>query len=127
MDGLPTVEFLYGGYWLEMLPEDYVIYDSYYDACSLCIGDHGEETWLMGLAFLRGFYSTHDHKEKRFGFAPHSLSTKKGARKGKVPLEELPVVLSDTDWIIIGVAIGILLAGIILLIYFLINPPTANT
>jgi hypothetical protein len=110
-----------------MLPEDYVIYESYYNACFMCILDSGDETWLLGDAFLRGFYSTHDHKEKRFGFAPHSLSTKKGAQKGQEPLTELPVVLSETDWIIIGVTLGVVLVAIILLIYFLIYPPAAIT
>ncbi len=75
-----------------------------------------EETWILGNAFLRGFYSTHDHKEKRFGFAPHSLSTKKGARRGQQPSEELPIVLGVIDYVIIGIAAAVVVTGIILLL-----------
>jgi hypothetical protein len=68
---------------------------------------------------LRGFYSTYDHKEKRFGFAPHSLSTKKSPQRGEVPLEELPVVLGVWDYVIIGIAIVVLLTIVILILYYL--------
>jgi hypothetical protein len=33
--------------------------------------------WLLGDAFLRGYYSVHDHDQKKMGFAPHATSTKK--------------------------------------------------
>jgi hypothetical protein len=63
---------------MEILPEDYMIpTDNSGVYCNLCIDDSGSEDFLLGDAFLRGFYSAYDHKEKRFGFAPHSLSTKK--------------------------------------------------
>lgn len=67
---------------------------------------------------MRGFYSTYDHKEKRFGFAPHSLSTKKSPQRGEVPLEELPVVLGVWDYVIIGIAIVVLLTIVILILYY---------
>jgi hypothetical protein len=80
---LPVIEFLYGGYWMQMVPEDYVLIDSAVSVgrvmqyrCGLCIDNSRDDTWLLGDAFLRGFYSVHDHKNKRFGFAPHTLSTK---------------------------------------------------
>ena len=75
---------------MEMLPEDYIFYDDLYGKCMLCIIDSGDETWLLGDAFMRGFYATHDHAEKRFGFAPHSLSTKNAPYPGEAPCTEEP-------------------------------------
>ena len=88
---MPKIELLMGGYWLEMLPEDYMIYDSDWNEYWMCINESFDELWVLGDSFLRGFYSTHDHAEKRFGFAPHSLSTKSSPYKGEIPLEVLEI------------------------------------
>lgn len=61
---LPKISFLFGGYWMEMLPEDYIVeYEGFCFGC-LGAGDFSAYTqeWLLGDAFLRGFYSTHDHE-----------------------------------------------------------------
>jgi hypothetical protein len=111
---------LFGGYWLEVLPEDYMIYDWGTQTYWMCIDESSDEMWVLGDAFLRGFYSTHDHAEKRFGFAPHSLSTKKSPYKGEVPEENLSVKLET--WVIIVIAVGAVLVvvAIVLLIVFLV-------
>lgn len=101
-DNLPTLELLFGGYWLEVSPKDYLLPLSR-SSCSLCIYDAEEEEWLLGDAFLRGFYSTHDHDAKKFGFAPHSLSNKKSPYRGKVPDEKISTLTEDDiTWIIVG-------------------------
>ena len=120
VEKLPTIELLMGGYWLEMLPEDYMIWDSGTKTFWMCIDESSDEMWVLGDAFLRGYYSTHDHAEKRFGFAPHSLSTKKSPYKGEVPVEDLQVQMET--WVIILVAVGAVLVvvAIVLLIVFLV-------
>lgn len=84
----PTISFLFGGYWMEMLPEDYFV--EWEGECWACLGsnDYGSD-WILGDTFLRGFYSTHDHTNKRFGFAPHSESTKKAPYLGIIPAEPM--------------------------------------
>jgi len=42
---------------------------------------------MLGDAFLRGWYSTHDYNSKMMGFAPHATSTKRAPVKGTVPKE----------------------------------------
>jgi len=55
------------------MPYDYV--NTYTDEtgtnCFICYGenDMGDD-WMLGDAFLRGYYAVHDHKKKRMGFAP---------------------------------------------------------
>lgn len=50
------------------------------DACILAfLDDSSLNFWLLGDAFLRGYYSIHDnsdHANARIGFAPHSTSSK---------------------------------------------------
>lgn len=56
----PKISFLYGGYWMEMLPEDYFV--EFEGQCVLCLFPESfGNDWILGDTFLRGFYSTHDH------------------------------------------------------------------
>lgn len=72
---MPKINFLYGGIWLEMSPEDYII--EFEGECWACLGENVEDEYiLLGDTFLRGWYSVHDHKNNRFGFVPHSESKK---------------------------------------------------
>ena len=64
------------------MPKDYIVYTGKANVCFVCIDDAGS-LWILGDSFLRGFYSVYDHKEKRFGFAPHSTSDKIGLYKSK--------------------------------------------
>lgn len=76
VSSFPTISFLFGGYWMEMLPEDYFV--EWQGECFACLGKEDFlDGFLLGDAFLRGYYSTHDHTNKRFGFAPHAESKKK--------------------------------------------------
>ena len=84
VEALPKIEILFGGYWLEVLPKDYLL-PIYRNTCGLCIMDSMTDEWILGDAFLRGFYSAHDHEKKRFGFAPHTLSEKRTPYPGTTP------------------------------------------
>lgn len=88
--------------------------------------DSKTNQWILGDAFLRGFYSAHDHKSKKFGFAPHSLSEKKSPVRGTTPPETLPVELEEDEviWIIIGAVAGALVIGLAL--YFILRPKLAS-
>lgn len=61
----------------QVAAKDYVI--EVEGACLLAFVVHTQEFWLLGDAFLMGYYSIHDnedHANARVGFAPHSTSTK---------------------------------------------------
>ena len=81
-DGTPQLNFevLYGGYWMEVKPEDYLIDISIDDDRSLCAvcleADPLADHWILGDAFMRGWYNIHDHENKRMGFVPFIGSTK---------------------------------------------------
>lgn len=75
----PTIRFLYGGYWMEMLPVDYALpIEGYTESCLLRMWEETDDPtmWLLGDPFLRGYYSTHDHDNNAFGFVPHATSSK---------------------------------------------------
>ena len=67
-DGLlPTLSINYGGYWLEVTPENYSI-ELGNDVCSPCFGSYNIDYWILGEAFLRDWYVVHDYDNSRFGF-----------------------------------------------------------
>ena len=56
---MPTIKLTFGGYWLEILPEDYIAsYGS--DYCNLALIGTNESFWAIGMAAMRGYYVTHD-------------------------------------------------------------------
>lgn len=86
----PVIEFRFGSYWMELLPDDYIIDDSYTKSCFVCIfNDKSSEKIILGNSFLRGFYTTHDLNSNRFGFGAHATSTKANPREGDIPSEFL--------------------------------------
>jgi hypothetical protein len=86
---LPALEFLYGDYWLQALPEDYM--HSYAGSYWACFTEADTEAnFILGSAFLRGYYSVHDYATMRFGFAPHDESTKRAAETNSADSIPLP-------------------------------------
>lgn len=86
---LPALEFLYGDYWLQALPEDYM--HSFEDSYWACFTEaDSEANFILGTAFLRGYYSVHDYATMRFGFAPHSESKKRAAETNSAETFRLP-------------------------------------
>lgn len=57
---------LYGGYWFEVLPEDYLIDVSLASdgsVCALCLTSiDGFYEWILGDVFMRGYYNIHKHE-----------------------------------------------------------------
>lgn len=67
---LPTVSFLYGGYWYEVRPIDYAVATSSGQTCVFCIQGASVSKWVLGDAFMRGFYAIHDHTNNRQSLIP---------------------------------------------------------
>jgi hypothetical protein len=47
--------------------------------------ENDTDYFLMGISFLRGYYSIHDMQNGLIGFAPHSQSYKSTIGIGKTP------------------------------------------
>ena len=74
---LPSFWLLYGDYWFEVTPEDYVVEVNVNNVCALCLyGRSSNDYWILGDAFMRGWYNIHDHTNERFGFIPFPDSPK---------------------------------------------------
>ena len=88
-------EMLYGGYWMEVTAADLSI-DIYSDGsrCSLCFSGYDSiDYWILGDAFMRGWYNIHDHTNKRMGFVPFASSTKAvPVEATSIPSTPLPTV-----------------------------------
>lgn len=54
---LPTLWFLFGGHWFQANPDDYII--EWGDRCFVCL-TKGDDKWVLGDAFMRGYYIVHD-------------------------------------------------------------------
>ena len=95
--------------------------------------------WILGNSFLRGFYSTHDMRRNKFGFAVHSNSTKNHPRYGVPASSHMPKLVKHkqennqdgkknrrTIIILISCLVGVVAAGVIL--YFILKrDPHQNT
>ena len=90
---MPSFELLYGGYWFEVTPDDYIIEIST-GVCSLCFSGYNSiDYWILGDAFMRGWYNIHDHTNKRMGFIPFSGSAKSNPTEAtSIPTTPLPLV-----------------------------------
>jgi hypothetical protein len=108
---------------MEVLPVDYATKDAT-NVCKVQFNNNSNQNnWILGEAFLKGFYAVHDHANKQIGFAPHSTSKKSDLVKGTVPLLELPssdfpvwaiVLLSFAGAGILGIVIWLIVDYLIL-------------
>ena len=69
---------------MEIDPNDY-IFEHPLSQCALCLSSTTWDYWILGDAFLKGWYSTHDMDAQQFGFVPHINSNKNPAVAGTVP------------------------------------------
>lgn len=84
---LPTIDFLYGGYWFQMTAEDYAL-DIGNGIGAFCIEDYGTETdGIFGDAFMMNYYTVFDNANMKFGFAPlvNAHTIKPPGVKGTTP------------------------------------------
>jgi len=135
LDGLPSFEMLYGGYWFEVLPEDYLIDVSLASdgsVCALCLTSiDGFYEWILGDVFMRGYYNIHKHETLQMGFVPFPGSNKSLPYLAtSTPSETMPgvTVNSITDilgvdaaafLVIIGIAAAVTALTLVVIIYCL--------
>jgi len=74
----PTIEFLINGYWVEMLPRDYINKASTepHSECFLGLTVSSVDFFVFGDTFMRGFYVIHDDPRGLVGLVPNTRSTK---------------------------------------------------
>ena len=121
---LPSFDLLFGGYWFRVNVEDYVYQDG--DLCYVCIDDSGDESWILGDAFMRGYYNIHDLTNMRMGFYSIDEKAKPVPKKASISPEKwLPEAVSriwglKKGFLIFLVCIVSLLVilGIALIIFF---------
>lgn len=128
---LPSFELLYGGYWFEILPEDYIIeFNKSTNKCAVCFSAYSTvDYWILGDVFMRNLYSIHDYTTKKMGFVPYTGSSKKAVTLAtSTPTTSPPDVTVNVETLIFGltvsefliVAVGVaVVVGIVVLIYFL--------
>ena len=70
---MPSFYLMFGGHWFEVRPEDYVVKVTSTGYCAFCLTptDALDDYWILGLAFMRGYYNIHDHAKNRMGFAAY--------------------------------------------------------
>ena len=74
----PVIEFLINGYWVEMLPQDYINKASVDSdsECFLGLIPSSVDFFVFGDTFMRGFYVIHDDPQGLVGIVPHANSYK---------------------------------------------------
>jgi hypothetical protein len=76
----PDFELRIDGMWTKILAKDYIIeYNNNGEKfCFIALALGGKSSyWLLGDAFLNGYYSIHDnddHSNAKIGIAPHASS-----------------------------------------------------
>jgi len=91
------------GYKYQVTVDDYFFVfpaDEYWDEqCILGFLDgEGQDYWLLGDVFMRGYYSIHDnsdHKNAKIGWAPHANSPKKKVVNADSPETDVSDILYE--------------------------------
>ena len=100
---MPGFEMLYGGYWMDVTAEDLAI-EITTGTCSLCLSGYSSiDYWILGDAFMRGWYNIHDLDNMRMGFVPFASSNKVVPTQAtSIPTTYLPNVSPPEDTTIFG-------------------------
>ena len=104
----PEFELLYGGYWFKVTADDYTIeVSSSSSTCALCLSAYDNLSyWILGDAFMRGWYNIHDHGNLRMGFVPFTGSVKTKPTQSLVaPTTPLPLVDVNLDDLYFGMSL----------------------
>lgn len=71
----PPVYLYMAGYYYGVDPLTYLIPDNTNPSmCFIAIADYGDESFLVGDTFQRGFYTIYDDDNSRVAFLPHNQS-----------------------------------------------------
>ena len=126
---MPSFELLYGGYWFEVLPEDYIIeFNSSSKKCAVCLTAYSTiDYWILGDAFMRNLYSIHDYTNKKMGFVPYTGSVKTAPTLATsqpttsppnitVNIEMLIFGLTVMEFIIVAVIVAVIVGVVVLVV-----------
>ena len=133
IDSLPTIDILYGGYWMEVLVDDYVV--NFGDGtCAFCLSDSGDPNMaILGDAVMKNYYIIHDYDYGDVGIVPlaNTPTIKAALVSGSVPSCEIGTgcsgssssseeedALSTAAKIILIVLCVVFVAGIAALVWF---------
>lgn len=123
------------GYWIQILPEDYV-YDVSENGdrsvCHLAILKNTLDYWLLGMPFYQGYYVIHNMGELQdngtymnptVGFAPHVDSKKFPLQPSELPINFLKVVRNNLiEMYVPPIYLAICVLIFALLMYCWLNP-----
>jgi len=87
-EDFPPVHFLFGDRWVSVYPDEYVVDISENQDrsdCVLLFTEGDQAFFVMGLPLYMDYYTIHDDKNNRIGFAPHATSDKAPLEKGEQP------------------------------------------
>lgn len=85
---MPTIDLLFGNYWIEVLASDYVRKEAD-GTCSYNFRlSYDYETAILGTALMKNYYVVHDVDNQKVGFAPHASS----------PTPKRALVVGKTPW-----------------------------
>ena len=123
---MPSFELLYGNYWFTVNVEDFVIeITNDGSVCALCLSTY-ESEWILGDAFMRGWYNIHDHTNAKIGFHTLDASVKsKPTESTSTPTETLPYVEVNTTFLIFGidavtflitVSLAVIITGVVVIV-----------
>jgi len=119
---------MFGDYWLEITPEEYVLDVSENGDQSLCIfalSKNSENFNVFGHPLLQGYYSHFDMENGTIGFAPHSQSAKYALSDATLPSKTLSsegkkLVAEVITWCLLGgITVGIFFGFYLVLFPFL--------
>ena len=91
-DNFPPIYFMFDGYWIEVLPEEYV-WDSSRaqdrSQCALLISSTEGPLNIFGMPLFHQYYTIHDTENGRIGYVPTNISPKGPLEEGEIPTKRL--------------------------------------
>ena len=121
----PNLYFMFDGYWIEVLPEEYVWDTSNAQdrsQCALLISVTESPLNIFGLPLFHGYYTIHDMEGGRIGYVPNSISKKSPLVKGLPPVKKLDKKGKASKIVIITTILAALTAALTLAYIYGIEP-----
>lgn len=119
---LKTIDILWGGVWLEVSVDDYIVnFDGY--TCAFCVTSSGDPfLTILGDSFMRNYYVIHDMETMQTGIAPlaNVANVKAAGVYGEIPIGSYTDAGSSIDWL---TKEALLLIRIALVVLFMVILP----
>ena len=117
---------MFGDYWVEVRPDEYVLDVSEKNDLSLCIfaiSKNTEPFHIIGMPLLQDYYSIFNMEEGKIGFAPHTVSAKSELADATLPKKKISSsknvqTAEIATWCILAALAG----GLACVFYFVLYP-----